>query len=83
LPRLQAKTDGLDVRALAHCADAVRPAPRPLPDAHTEELRALLARRRQLIAMRTAEQNRLDGVSPRLWADILRAGQDETFENLW
>src|SRR2546422_10376109 len=40
-------------------ADAVRPAPRPLPDAQTEELRALLTRRRQLIAMRTAEQNRL------------------------
>ncbi len=65
-----AKTDGLDARALAHFADAVRPAPRPLPDAHTEELRALLARRRQLIAMRTAEQNRLDGASPRLRADI-------------
>ena len=48
----------------------MRPAPRPLPDAQTEELRALLARRRQLIAMRTAEQHRLGGVSPRLRADI-------------
>jgi transposase len=65
-----AKTDGLDARALAHFADAVRPAPRPLPDAQTEELRALLARRRQLIAMRTAEQNRLEGASPHLRADI-------------
>jgi transposase len=65
-----AKTDRLDARALAHLADAVRPAPRPLPDAQTEELRAMLARRRQLIAMRTAEQNRLSGVSQRLWADI-------------
>ena len=65
-----AKTDSLDARALAHVADAVRPTPRPLPDAQTAELRALLTRRRQLLAMRTAEQNRLDGVSSRLRADI-------------
>jgi transposase len=65
-----AKTDALDARALAHFADAVRPVPRPLPNAQTEELRALLARRRQLVAMRTAEQNRLSGASQRLRADI-------------
>ena len=65
-----AKTDRLDARALAHFADAVRPAPRPRPDAQTEALRAMLARRRQLMAMRTAEQNRLSGVSQRLRADI-------------
>jgi transposase len=65
-----AKTDALDARAVAHFAEAVRPAPRPLPDAQTEELRALLARRRQLIAMRTAEQNRLETASPRLRTDI-------------
>lgn len=41
-----AKTDGLDARALAHFAEAVRPTPRPLPDAQTDDLRALLARRR-------------------------------------
>jgi len=65
-----AKTDTLDARALAHFADAVRPTPRPLPDAQVEELRALLARRRQLMTMRTAEQNRLGGAAPRLRADI-------------
>jgi transposase len=65
-----AKTDKLDARAVAPVAEAVRPAPRPLPDTQTEERRALLARRRQLIAMRTAEQNRLENVSPRLRADI-------------
>jgi transposase len=65
-----AKTDQLDARAVAHFAEAVRPAPRPLPDAQTEELRALLARRRQLIAMRTAEQNRLENAPHRLRADI-------------
>jgi transposase len=65
-----AKTDALDARAVAHFAEAVRPTPRPLPDVQTEELRALLARRRQLIAMRTAEQNRLENTSARLHADI-------------
>ena len=65
-----AKTDALDARALAHCADVIRPAPRPLPDAQTQELRALLGRRQPLIGMRTAEQNRLAGVSERLTKDI-------------
>jgi len=64
-----AKTDTLEARALAHVADAVRPAPRPRPDAQMEERRALLARRRPLMARRTAEQNRLGGAAPRLRAD--------------
>ena len=65
-----AKTDVLEARALAHFADVIRPTPRPLPDAQTQELRALLGRRQQLISMRTAEQNRLGGVSARLMQDI-------------
>ena len=65
-----AKTDALDARALAHFADVIRPTPRPLPDAQTQELRALLGRRQQLIGMRTAEQNRLAGTSERLTQDI-------------
>jgi len=65
-----AKTDALDARALAHFADVIRPTPRPLPDAQTQELRALLGRRQQLIGMRTAEQNRLAGASERLIKDI-------------
>jgi transposase len=65
-----AKTDALDARALAHCADVIRPTPRPLPDAQTQELRALLGRRQQWIGMRTAEQNRLAGTSGRLAQDI-------------
>ena len=65
-----AKTDAVDARALAHCADVIRPTPRPLPDAQTQELRALLGRRQQLIIMRTAEQNRLAGTSERLTQDI-------------
>jgi transposase len=65
-----AKTDALDARALAHCADVIRPTPRPLPDAQTQELRALVGRRQQLIIMRTAEQHRLAGTNERLTQDI-------------
>jgi transposase len=65
-----AKTDALDARALAHFAEAVRPTPRPLPEAATADLQALLTRRRQLIAMRTAELNRLSTALGRLRADL-------------
>ena len=65
-----AKTDALDARALAHFADVIRPTPRPLPDAQTQELRALLGRRQPLIVMRTAEQNRLAGTHASLTKDI-------------
>jgi transposase len=54
-----AKTDALDAQVLAHFADVVRPTPRPLPDAQTQELAALVTRRRQLIEMLTAEKNRI------------------------
>jgi transposase len=66
-----AKTEALDARALAHFADVIRPTPRPLPDAQTQELRALLGRRQPLIVMRTAEQNRLAGTSERLTKAIV------------
>ena len=65
-----ATTEALDARALAHCADVIRPTPRPLPDAQTQELRALLGRRQQLIGRRTAAPNRLAGTSERLTQDI-------------
>ncbi|OLB73923.1 MAG: IS110 family transposase, partial [Nitrospirae bacterium 13_2_20CM_2_61_4] len=65
-----ATTDALDARALAHCADVIRPTPRPRPDAQTQELRALLGRRQPLIGMRTAAQNRLAGTNARLTKDI-------------
>jgi transposase len=54
-----AKTDALDAAVLAQFAEAVRPPVRPLPDAATQALSALLLRRRQLIGMLTAEKNRL------------------------
>jgi transposase len=54
-----AKTDALDAQVLAQFGAVMRPELRPVPDAATRELSALLARRRQLIEMRTAESNRL------------------------
>jgi transposase len=65
-----AKTAAVEARALAHFAAAVRPSPRPLPDAQTEACRAVLTRRRQLIAMRTAEQHRLSSAPPPLHAAL-------------
>lgn len=69
-----AKTDKLDAGVLAHFADAVRPEVRPLPDEQAQAMAALLARRRQLIEMRTAEKNRLrlalPSVQPRISAHI-------------
>jgi transposase len=54
-----AKTDALDAALLARFGEAVRPPPRPLPDAAQQELAALLARRRQVVVMLTAERQRL------------------------
>ena len=65
-----AKTDRLDAEALAHFAEAVRPAPRPLPDAAALELKALVARRRQLRAMLSAERNRLAAARGRVRAQL-------------
>jgi len=58
-----AKTDPLDAAVLAHFADAVRPEPRPVPDAEARALSDLLARRRQLVQMRVSEQHRLPTAS--------------------
>lgn len=69
-----AKTDRLDAQVLAHFAEAIRPTPRPLPDEQARLLDGLLTRRHQLVAMRTAETNRLGtalpAVRPRITAHI-------------
>lgn len=54
-----AKTDRIDAAVLAHFAEVVREQLRPLPAQETRALRDLAARRRQLVEMRTAENNRL------------------------
>jgi len=53
-----AKTDAIDADVLAHYAEALKPEQRTLPDLKTRELRALLARRRQLLGIVVAEGNR-------------------------
>jgi transposase len=65
-----AKTDTLDARGLAHFAEAVRPTPRPLPEAQAQALSALLTRRRQLVQMLTAERRRLQTAPRQIRADI-------------
>jgi len=65
-----AKTDALDATVLARFAATVRPPPRPLPDAATQTLAALVARRRQLVAMLTAERNRWGSAPRTLRAEI-------------
>lgn len=57
-----AKTDRIDADILALFAERVRPAVRPLPDGDTQELDALLSRRRQLLDMLGAERNRMGQV---------------------
>jgi len=54
-----AKTDRIDARVLAHFAAAIKPEPRSLSDEQTQELEAIITRRRQVIEMLTAEKNRL------------------------
>jgi transposase len=78
-----AKTDALDAHLLARFAEVVRPDPRPLPAAEAQALSALLARRRQVVAMLVAEQQRLPttvpALRPRVEAHIawLRQERDE------
>lgn len=56
---LLAKTDALDARVIARFAATIRPAPRVLTDEDTQHLAAIMSRRRQVVAMLTAEKNRL------------------------
>ena len=61
-----AKTDTLDAQVLARFAEVIQPSLRVIPDAQTQELAALLARRRQVLAMQGAEQHRLDRAPDRV-----------------
>jgi transposase len=68
-----AKTDRLDAKALARFAQAVRPEPRALPDEEAGEFQAILARRRQLIQMMSAEKNRLGAAASKSVAKRIEA----------
>ena len=67
-----AKTDRIDAAVLARFAEKVRPIPREKAG-RIDELRELVARRRQLIDHRTAEKNRVrQGASPLVRKSLLR-----------
>jgi transposase len=59
---LLAKTDKLDARLLARFGEATQPIPTQLPTEDEQKLSALISRRRQLIDIRTAENNRLGSI---------------------
>lgn len=62
----RAKTDTIDARLIALFIEAVRPEVRPIADAQTQELAALMARRRQIVAMLAAEKVRRQQAAPGL-----------------
>ena len=68
----RAKTDAIDAAVIARFAAAVRPPLRPLADAETAALADLVARRRQIIAMIGAENQRLTRATMRTARSIRR-----------
>jgi transposase len=66
-----AKTDAIDAMVIARFGEQVNPTLRPIPDAESTALTDLLARRRQLVELRTAESNRLaQAVTSRIKSSI-------------
>ena len=68
----RAKTDPIDAEVIALFAVAAKPQVRPLPDAATQALADLVARRRQIIHMIVAEGQREKRASPRARKSIAR-----------
>ncbi len=68
-----AKTDKIDALVLARFAEAVRPEPRALPEVEAREFSAILARRRQIIQMMSAEKNRLGAATSKAVARRIEA----------
>jgi transposase len=86
-----AKTDGLDAAVLARFGQAADPELRPLPDALQQELSDRVARRGQLLQMRTQEKNRRGTASPEVregieehiaWLDEKIKESDEDIDQL-
>jgi transposase len=69
LGRLE-KTDKVDALMLAEFAERIRPEVRQLPNQQALALAALMARRRQLVEMLVAEQNRLGQAAAVLKHDL-------------
>jgi transposase len=69
----RAKTDPIDAEVIARFVQAVRPEPRPMPEEKTQLVADLLARRRQIVQMISAEKQRDQRASePRLKRSIAR-----------
>ncbi len=69
----RAKTDPIDAAVIAHFVEATKPEIRPMPDADTVVLADLMARRRQIIQMITAERQRaMRSTNDRLQKSIAR-----------
>jgi transposase len=67
-----AKTDKIDAALIAHFAAAIQPQVRSFDDPDNRKIRDLLARRRQLLTLRTMEKNRCQIMPQFLQADIRR-----------
>jgi transposase len=66
-----AKTDKLDALVMAEFASVIKPQPRQLRDEESEEIKATVSRRRQLLEMLTAEKNRMSIARKNLKPNIL------------
>jgi transposase len=86
-----ATTDRLDAGVLAHVAAAVRPQPRPLPDAQAQALGAVVKRRQQLVTMLAAKKHRRQqaapvarplGAAPSAWLERALAERDQQLDRL-
>jgi transposase len=65
-----AKTDAIDADVLAEFAEKIRPELRSIADDATQELEAICTRRRQLVAMLSAEKNRMHTAPKRIRSEI-------------
>jgi transposase len=66
----RAKTDALDAAVLAHFAEAIQPPVSSIADEDSQRMAELVARRRQIVEMLTAEKNRLGTVRGSVRQDI-------------
>jgi transposase len=65
-----AKTDRIDAAVIAYFGEAVNPEVRPLPDSLTQQLDALMTRRRQLVQMLASERNHLVSATAQVQNDV-------------
>lgn len=70
-----AKTDAIDAEVIRRYGEAVKPEPTPLPDKHTQAIRALVERRDELVRFKSAEKTRFrsPGASKPLKQSIKRS----------